>query len=380
MSKVSKILYIITQSELGGAQKYVSDLAQYFHGNSLDITVSSGEQGELMKNMSLSGTKIHIFKHLAREISPIQDILCFFEIYAYIKKERPDIVHLNSSKAGAIGAVAAKLAGIKKVIYTAHGYVFLEPMAKWKKIFYIFAEKFSSLFKDVIICVSNYDKKMGIEYKIAPEKKFVTIHNGIEPIDFVSKEKAREFLSHGDKGQGARDRVIIGTIANFYPTKGLLYLIQSAKKIVEKFPDTLFVIIGDGEERKALENEIAKLGLEKNIMLTGKIDDASKYLLALDIYISSSVKEGFPYSILEAMSAGLPIVSTNVGGIPEMLKDNAGILVEPKNPQALADAMQKLLENQDLKHLFGENAKKLIQSEFSKKAMLSKIEDAYSRD
>ena len=129
MSKVSKILYIITQSELGGAQKYVSDLAQYFHGNSLDITVSSGEQGELMKNMSLSGTKIHIFKHLAREISPIQDILCFFEIYAYIKKERPDSILLSVGGQTALncGLELAKKAlkkNIKAVVFDRGGYKF----------------------------------------------------------------------------------------------------------------------------------------------------------------------------------------------------------------------------------------------------------------
>ena len=119
---------------------------------------------------------------------------------------------------------------------------------------------------------------------------------------------------------------------------------------MEKFPDTLFVIIGDGEERKALENEIAKLGLEKNIMLTGKIDDASKYLLALDIYISSSVKEGFPYSILEAMSAGVPIVCSNRASLPEVVS-SAAYMVNPNNTADIAEGIVRITGNTDLRFL-----------------------------
>lgn len=378
MAKFNKILYIITLSELGGAQRYVLDLVKHFKNINYDIIVASGQDGYLIDECKKNNIQTHVFHHLVRQIHPIKDFIAILEIYSLIKKEKPEMVHLNSSKAGAIGAIAAKMAGVKKVIYTVHGYVFLEPMPRWKKMFYIFIEKFSSYFKDAIICVSNYDKKIGIQYNIAPEKKIVTIHNGIDTnaMNFLAKKEAKKFLiaqSSGLRAQG----FWIGTIANFYPTKGLLYLISAAKKIVEKFPDALFIIIGDGDERKILENEIVKLSLEKNVILTGKIPDASKYLRAFDIYVCSSVKEGLPYSILEAMAAGLPIVSTNVGGAPELLKNNSGILVEPKNPLELAIAIIKVLEDSKLAQGLSQNAKKFVENEFSLEKMLEKTERIY---
>lgn len=376
MPKFTKILYIITQSELGGSQRYVLDLANHLKDNNYDIIVASGQTGHLLDECKKKSIQTHIFKNLVRPIHPIKDLFAFLEIYSFIKKEKPEIVHLNSSKAGILGAVAAKAAGVKKVIYTVHGFVFLEPVAKWKKMCYIFAEKFSSLFKDAIICVSQYDKRMGVHYKIAPEKKFITIHNGINPINFLPKEEARKKLFTGYQ-LPVTDYKIIGTIANFYPTKGLTYLIQAAKKIIETFPQTLFLIIGDGEGRKILENEIARLGLKKNVLLLGRIPDAPQYLCAFDIYVCSSVKEGFPYSIIEAMSAGLPIIATNVGGIPELLNADCGIPAEPKNPRVLADAIQKLLNDQGLARTLGLNAQNIAQKDFSLQTMIEKTHQIY---
>ena len=377
MTKFSKILFIITQSELGGAQRYVLDLANHLKDNNYDIIVASGQSGHLLDECKKKSIQIHIFKNLIRPIHPFKDLFAFFEIYSFIKKEKPDIVHLNSSKAGILGAVAAKAAGAKKVVYTVHGFVFMEPMAKWKKIFYICAEKFSSFFKDAIICVSEYDKKMGIRYRIAPEKKFITIHNGIEPINFLPKEEAQKFLLKSYQLSAISYKLIIGTIANFYPTKGLLYLVQSAKKIIEKFPQTLFVIIGDGEDRKILENEIAKLSIKKNVLLLGKVTDALRYLRAFDIYVCSSVKEGLPYSIIEAMSAGLPIVATNVGGIPELLANDCGILVEPKNSDAIFMGIEKIISSPGLGNILGNNAKIIAQKKYSLDTMIQKTHQIY---
>lgn len=373
---------------MGGAQRYVLDLVRYFKEKNNDICVCSGETGPMMNEMESISIKTHIFHNLVREIHFVKDFLCLIEIYNYIRAEKPDIVHLNSSKAGVLGAIAARIAGVKKIIYTVHGFVFLEPMPKWKKKLYIWAEKFSSRFKDAIICVSDYDRKAGIKYKIAPEQKLMTIHNGIDSsrLNFLPKDEARrELLKTYNLPASPAGRqlttynLIIGTIANFYPTKGLVYLIGAAKEILKKYPDTLFIIIGDGMDRKSLEDEITKNNLSKNIILTGQIKNASQYLMAFDIYVSSSVKEGLPYSIMEAMAAGLPIVSTNVGGIPELLNAECGILVEPKNVYSIASELEKIIADPLYRKKLGENAKKFAQSEFSFNAMLYKTNNAYAK-
>lgn len=376
MSKISKILYIITQSEIGGAQRYVCDLAVYLHNQNYNIIVCSGQDGPLLHSLEKKVIHTHIFKNLVREISPIKDIKGMWEIYKYIKKEKPHIVHLNSSKAGVLGSFAAKLAGIKHIIYTAHGFVFLEPQPYWKKIFYILAEKISSYCKDIIICVSDYDKNQAIKYFIAPSYKLVTIHNGInmDEMRILKKDEAIEEISKKLKIE-VNNKKIIGTIANLYSTKGLEYFIQSAKKIREKFPDSIFLVIGEGEKRSFLKKEIEKNNLEKHFFLLGLMPQAHRYLLAFDVYVCSSLKEGLPYSIIEVMAAGIPIVSTNVGGIAEIIQSHWK-LVEPKNSGSLSLEISNILLNKNNSET-AIKAQEFIKTHFSLNVMVEKTKKNY---
>lgn len=382
MAQISKILYIITQSELGGAQEYVQNLAKNSHLEGHEVMVCSGDDGELLHAMSQEGISVHIFRHLRREVHPWHDILCIWEMFLLMKKFRPDIAHLNSTKAGILGALSGKLAGVKKIFYTAHGYVFLEPLGAWKKYFYILAEKLSSYCKDKIICVSEFDKNEGVRHHIAQEKKFFTIHNGIDisETQFLPKEEAKKYFNNILNIPALNENKIIGTIANFYPTKGLAYFIEAAHILSQKNSDAIFIIIGDGSDRENLIKKIKLLGLEKKVFLLGKIPRASRYLRGFDVYVSSSVKEGFPYSLLEAMASATPIVSTNVGGIPEML-GGTGIMVAPKNPKLLAQAAEKLLSEKIFSENLSSRALERVQKLFTKQQMLKKTAELYfSRD
>lgn len=377
-TQTKKILYIVTQSEQGGAQQHIAQLAQNIDKRLFEVHLAAGGNGWLFRFFEKE--KSWYLKNLVRPINPIKDIGAFLELYFLIKKLKPDVVHLHSSKAGIIGALAAKLGGVKKVIYTVHGFVFLEPMPTTQTKFYIWAEKISARLKDAIICVSDYDRRIGIEYKIAPKEKFITIYNGIdlERTRFLSKEKAREKIQIlAGKESKAFDSLLIGTIANLYHTKGIEYLIRAAKIVNKNSPDALFVVIGEGRERKKLEVEIQKNQL-KNFFLLGALENASQYLAAFDIYVCSSVKEGFPYTLLEAMAAGLPIVSTNIGGIPEMLSDGYGLMVEAKSEKNIAQAIQELINNPSRAILLGNNAAQRVAENFSMRQFLKKTLALYS--
>lgn len=376
MAQISKIFYVITQSELGGAQRYVFDLARSLSSEEYVVTVCAGSGGSLLTKFD--GTRIAsvTLKYMTRAIDPIKDLFAYWELKRLFKKHQPDIVHLNSSKAGVVGAIAAKHAGVKKVIYTVHGFVFNEPMPVWKKYFYILAEKFSARYKDKLICVSEFDRQIGIKRKIAKEEKFVTIHNGIENLEFYGKEEAR------DKLNLPQDKIIVGTIANFYPTKGLSYLIKAAKTITEKNNNIIFKIIGFGELEKELKKQTKMLNLTNKVDLENSIFQEArlsgyKYLKAFDVYCLPSIKEGFPYALLEAMTAGLPIVSTKVGGIPEMIDEASGILVEPKNPQALAEAIIKLVGNKNVADACAHQAQEDVKNKFSLDKMVEKTIAVY---
>ncbi len=378
MAQPSKILYLVTQSEWGGAQRYIFDLATHLPNELYEVTVSAGptdrktKQGQdLLIKLDEKNIKNYRLKNLVREINPIKDFKAYFEIKKLLKEVKPDILHLNSSKAGVIGAIAGRHANVKKIIYTVHGFVFNEPTANWQKQIYIWAEKFSAKYKDKLICVSEYDRQTGIKNKIASENKLITINNGVEPINFLGKSVARQKINLPP------DKIIVGTIANFYLTKGLTYLITAAKEVTKILPNLIFLLIGFGRLENQLKAGIKKLNLENKFFL-GKILSAKEYLLAFDIFVLPSVKEGFSYTILEAMQAGLPIVTTTVGGIPEMISDKInGLLVPPADPDTLAQAIIKLLENKNLATQLGNQAKIDVNQKFNLDKMVSATEKIY---
>lgn len=371
MAKKSKILYLITQSEWGGAGRYVFDLATNFKDKNYDVEVAAGGNEELFDKLKNYGVKTYKIKNLVRPISSTKDLAAYWEIKKLLNQTKPDILHLNSSKAGVIGAIAGRHAGVKKIIYTVHGFVFNEPMSKLKKFIYLNAEKLSARYKDKLICVSDFDKQAGLENKIAAVQKFITIHNGLPNLSFLPKDQARIELGL------PTDQLVIGTIANLYPTKGLIYFIRAAEIIAKKVPDAFFKIVGFGQQQDELRAEINKAGLD-NCFLIGPKSDAYRYLKAFDIFVLPSVKEGLPFAIMEAMQAGLPIIATNVGGITEMITDNySGLLVPPAQPQALADAIFELIGDKSLAKDLGTKAKIDVEKKFNLQNMLSETEKVY---
>lgn len=397
MSNKKTIIYLVTQSELGGVQQYVFDLAASLK-DEFNIFVAFGEQGksgELAKKLDTVGIQYFEIPHLKRAISPFNDLLALFEIIKLIKKIKPNIIHLNSSKISILGTTAAKICYVLRVpcyvIYTVHGWVFNEPMSASKKLFYKFAEKFTAFFKDKLICVCEYDKQIAIQEKICPEEKLVTVHNGISKIDFLEKDETIKILgSHILRYQRdcrvvtdtplRNDNILLGTIGNLYKTKGFEHLIKAAKILKNTGLSFTLLIIGEGDERKKLENLITSLGLNNEIILKGRINNAARLLKAFDIFICSSVKEGFPYNILEAMQAGLPIVSTSVGGVPEMIENEiSGLLTASKNPKAIAEKIIILSKNKELSNKLGRKAKEKSANEFTLESMIKKTKEIYNQ-
>ena len=372
MAKISKILYIVTQSEWGGAGRYVVDLANALPRDQFLVSVAAGGDGFFFSKLS-SDVSTHVIKHMVREINPLEDLLCFFELVRFFKKERPDIVHLNSSKAGVLGTFAAQIAGVKKIIYTAHGFVFNEPLPTWKKTFYRLSERISGMPKDMIICVSDFDRQTALELHIAPITKLITIHNGITHYPLASRETARIRLGILEKA------TIIGTVANLYPTKGLPYLLEAAA-ILNKKLDIQLVIIGRGNEETSLRQKISTLAIYSNVTIVTNIPagEAAALIPAFDVFVLPSIKEGLPYTIIEAMAAEVPIVATRVGGVPELIEHNKnGLLVKPKNPEALAFAINQLLRDRALCKQFTLASHSKAGIEFSLQQMVQKTIAVY---
>ncbi len=302
-----KILYIITQGDGGGAQKYVLSLAKHFNG----AIAAGDEAGELFKQAGALGLQTFRLKHLKRAINPWHDILAVWEIRGLIKTFQPDILHLNSTKAGIVGSFSA-IGLSTKVVFTAHGFKFLEPMPFPIKMFYLALEKEASRHRDYIIAVSDADRRAALENKLIDENKISTVYNGIGPINFLSREQARARLGL------PLEKKIIGVIANDYETKGLDILAGWHAVLGSQV-----AVIGHAPGKQSTDV----------VKYLGYVPRAAVYLKAFDGILIPSKKEGFPFVALEAMQAGQPIIASKVGGIPEAL-GGAGELIQPGDAEA----------------------------------------------
>jgi len=377
MNTKKKILFLVTQSEFGGAQRFIYRLITNLDLFKYEIITAAGPEGNdangLLFNLKKEDFRTIALKFLRRGVNPLFDFgLGLVEIYRLIKREKPDILFLCSSKAGAMGSLIGRLLKTPKIIYRIGGWTFNDPWPSWKKKLYIFLEKKTAKFKDIIVNNAESDRQQAIKLGIKPKEKIITIYNGVdvEKLDFLAKDEAKIFL-------GVPFGIVIGTIANFYPPKGLDYLIKAADLIKDN--NIKFVIIGEGEETRKLENLVKEYNLGDKFFLLGAIPEAYKYLKAFDVFVLSSVKEGFPWTILEAMAAEIPIIATEVGAVPEIIQtDKNGLLIEPASPQVIADSIMKLLRDERFRNNIAAEGRKTVKEKFNLKKMVAQYENLFS--
>ncbi len=301
-----KILYVITKSNWGGAQRYVYDLATALPKDQFEISVAFGQEGLLAKKLREARIALFPIKALQRDISIANDVKSFSELLRLFRTEKPDIVHLNSSKAAGVGALAARLASVPRIIFTVHGWPFIEKRNIFWRLFALLGSWITALLSHKIIVVSDYDlkvaqKMLGIAYKT------VRIYNGI---DFHFPLGSGDVVRHSFP-KGVR---ITGTVGELTRNKNQIALIAQAKN-----DSTMYVaIVGDGEDRLYLRKKIEEYGLTTRVKLFGFML-ASEVLRGFDVFVLPSIKEGLPYVLLEAKMVGLPVVASRVGGVGEIL-------------------------------------------------------------
>lgn len=377
MDKKIRLCQVITQTHFGGAQKYICDIVNNLDDN-FEITIAYGEgnEQELRNYITNDFITFHKLKYLKRGINLFFDKFAFWELFFFFKKNKFDVIHLHSSKAGFLASIAGKLAGVKKIIYTAHGWVFKEDLSFTKKIIYTFLEKFGAHFKDKIICVSQNDYDLAINKKIVKKEKLELIYNGFQlTTEFLETNESRIFLfdhmqipDNGEK--------IIGTISNLYKNKGIEYLIESAKILNEKRKNLIFIVIGSGPEEKNLKNLIEKLQI-KNFYFLGQIPEAIKYLKAFEIFTLTSIKEGLPYTLIEALFARIGIVCSDLESLSEIIINRQnGVVFEPKNTVKLVYAIESILNNPEFTEKIKNNSN-LTLEKFNFENFISKIKENY---
>lgn len=304
--RARKVLFVITKSNWGGAQRYVCDLATALPKDRFEASVAFGQSGLLVEKLGAARIAMYPILSLQRDVSAVADVRSFFELLHLFRAKRFDIVHLNSSKAAGVGVLAARLAGVPRIVFTAHGWPFWEQRNPISRALIYFFSWLTALLSHKVIVVSNYDLRVAQKMPFIAHKT-VRIHNGID---------LRMPFDHGERIRAAfpPDVRITGTIGELTRNKNQIALIEEARNN----PGMHVAIVGEGEEHARLEERIREYGLTDRVKLFGFLP-AHEVLRGFDVFALPSIKEGLPYVLLEARAAGLPIVANRVGGVGEIL-------------------------------------------------------------
>lgn len=374
-----KILYVITKSNFGGAQRYVYELATELPKDAFEVVVAFGGNGLLKEKLESAGIRTRTIENFERDIHFFKEFHAYAELKKILKEENPDIVHLNSSKAAALGAYASRACGIKKVIFTAHGWPFFEDRSfLWRKVIW-FVSWLTVRKSDEVILVSQFDHiHSHMEHM---RKKFSVIRTAVPAIPFLSRDEARaKLFPEAVRTLHAHDTWVVST-GEHIPNKNLFYALKAVQKYNESHDSKIFfTLMSNGEERGALENFVVKHNLQDEVIFTGYVDGAREYLKAFDIFILPSRKEGMPYGLLEAGSAGLACIASKVGGIPEIIDDQKnGLLIDPKDEDSLVNALNTLTSSPEKTEQYARSLQDKIATQFSLLRMLEKTVELYKK-
>ena len=377
-----KIIYCITKSNWGGAQRYVYDLATSLPTSAYDASVLLGKGGVLSQKLQSAGVRTIILEDLTRDVSFFKDIGVLIKLTKIFRKEKPDIIHLNSSKMGLLGGLAGRFARVPKIIFTGHGWAFNEERSAWQKKGIYWLHLLTIILTHKTIAVSEQTKNQ-VSANNYFRRKVSVVRNGVKEINFLGRKTAREKILEKLPAEiDFGDRPWLGTISELHKNKGLKYIIETMHLLDMANDDKnllpILIIIGEGEKREKLQQRIDRYNLKDTVFMIGRVDEAEKYLKAFDIFTLTSITEALPYAILEAGLAGLPIVASGVGGIPEIIDDmKSGILIRPKEPEEIQKAIDFLLSNPQKMSILGQNIQRKILEEFGKDRMIRETVKLY---
>lgn len=382
MKDKKKIIFVITKSSWGGAQRYVFDLATTLDKEGYEIIVATGGQKALYQRLKSEGIKVVEIPGMERVFSLPKEIKAFIFLFKLFRKEKPDIIHLNSSKAG-LGALAGRFVGIKKIIFTMHGLAMNETRPKYQKFLIRMVYIVTLIFCHKTIAVSGALKQQaGKELSIVAHK-ITVIRNGIESPIFITKHEARHLLIKSiikGKADIKLASFTIGTISELHPIKGHSYLLEGFRDALYRSALPLYLfIIGDGQENKKIQKQIDDLDLNDHVFMCGHVDNAETILKAFDIFILPSISEGLPYVLQESGYASLPTIASSVGGIPEIIEnEKTGLLIRPESAYDITHSILKLVYEPQMRKEIALNLHKNISENFTLEKMVEDTKSVYN--
>jgi len=314
---------------------------------------------------------------LQRNIDLIKDAKALGQLIGIFRRNRFDIVHTHTAKAGALGRFAARCAGVNSIIHTPHGHTFYGYFGSWMSGFCVFAERLLARITDMTVVLTDIEKNDMLQYRITTLDRMRLIAQGVELEPFMAPqaEAAQRFRRSLHVTDGQR---LVGMIARIEPVKGPDIFVAAARIVSERMPSVIFVVVGEGSLRQRLMERSRQYGLSQKIIFTGWREDVAQIAQAFELLALPSRNEAAGMILIEAQAAGVPVVATHVGGIPEIVCDGkTGILVSPEDPHALAAALEDLLLDEAKRRMMSHEAKKWVSERFEAKRMCAETEVLY---
>jgi len=383
----TKAIHVITRFDKGGSAENTFLTVQGLDKDKYQVILIQGlaeescmgreEAAAVERNLTeaeKSGVEIITIPELVRSIRPLDDLKAFLALIRIFKQEKPHIVHTHTSKAGILGRWAAFFANTKVIVHTPHGHVFWGYFSKCKTACFILLERLTASITDKIITLTEQEKQDHLRFRIAPEGKFRVIHSGVDLAAFSDAQ----FNAPGrrEKLGIPPEALIVGTAGRLTPIKGHKYLLEAAAVISRRKTNVFFVFLGDGELATDLSQMASSLGIKK-VMFLGWRQDVPEVMSTFDIFVLPSLNEGMGKVLVEAMALGIPIVASDVGGIPDLVTHNYnGLLVPPADVEGMAKSINVLLDYSTKRMEMGDRGK-IIAIDYSAEKMIDKIDRLY---
>ena len=380
-----RVLHIITRLILGGAQENTLATARGLAERwGFDVTLATGPalgpEGSLIEEAGRLGVRLRIVREMRREVHPLFDIITFVKLYFLIALGHYDVVHTHSAKAGVLGRVAARLAGVPVVVHTIHGLPFHKYQNRVLNALYVNCERIAGPFADRIVTVADEMTRKAVAAGVARERRFETIRSGMDLDRFLEAGKGRD-EARRQLGIGEGE-LVVGKVGRLFPLKGHEFFMAAAGDIVKEVPEARFLLVGDGILRQRLEEEAGRLGLRDRFVFTGLVprEQIPAMIAAMDVVVHTSLREGLARVLPQALAVGRPVVAFDIDGAREVVAEGkTGALVEPGDVAGLVRAVVRILREPEARARMGELGRKRVDPEWRESEMVDSIARLYLR-
>jgi glycosyltransferase involved in cell wall biosynthesis len=374
-----RVAHVITRMIVGGAQETVLLAAALADRSRFDPVIVTGPQtgseGSLHEQARDRGVEVLIVPQLVRQVSPRADLAVVPALTAAFQRLGADVVHTNSSKAGIVGRLAARRAGVGRVIHTVHGWPFHDQQrapvsAMWKTL-----ERRAAPLANLLVVVAETDRDKGLAAGIGRPEQYVTVRSGLELGRYGPDAAARRQV-RAELGWSP-EQLVVGAVNRLSPQKDPCTLVRAAAQALRHRRDARLLVVGDGPLRAEVEALVAELGIGDQVVLTGLRHDVPRLLTAMDVFVSASRWEGLPRTVLQAMATGVPVVATDADGVVDVVVDErTGLLASRSSPDLLGAAIVRLLDDSALAARLSAAAAERLPA-FDATVMVRRLEELY---